>query len=100
MDPITAAIIAALAAGAVGGLTEVSKGTLTDAYGRLKELLHKRFGTQSAVVQAVVDLEARPDSDGRRITLQEELAATNAGQDQELLAAAQQVLTLTRPSSN
>lgn len=46
MDPITAAILAALATGAAAGLTEVSKTALTDAYGGLKALLARKFGAR------------------------------------------------------
>ncbi len=97
MDPITTAIVAALAAGAVGGLTETSKTAITDAYNKLKDLLTKKFGAKSDVVQAVNQLEARPESAGRKETLQEEMTVVNAEQDDELLAAAQHVLTLVQP---
>ncbi len=94
MDPITTAIVAALSAGAVGGLTETSKTAITDAYTKLKDLLTKKFGARSNVVQAVDHLEARPASGGRKETLREEIVAVQAEQDEDLLAAAQHVLTL------
>lgn len=47
MDLITTAIVAALSAGAVSGLTEVSKTAVTDAYQTLKDLLAKKFGAHS-----------------------------------------------------
>ncbi len=80
MDPITAAVVAAVSAGAIGGLTEVSK-----------------FGKESEVVQAVEKVEARPASDARKAALAEEVAAAKADQDSELLRVAhavQQVLEL------
>jgi hypothetical protein len=97
MDPITTAIVAALSAGAVSGLTETSKTAITDAYTKLKDLLTKRFGARSNVVQAIEGLEARPASVGRKETLQEEIVAVQAEQDEELLAAAQGVMTLVQP---
>ncbi len=97
MDPITTAIVAALSAGAVGGLTETSKTAITDAYTKLKDLLAKKFGAKSNMMQAIEDLEARPASAGCKETLQEEIVAVQAQQDEELLAAAQQVLTLVQP---
>jgi hypothetical protein len=81
MDPITAAIVAALGAGAISGLAETSKTALADAYHGLKDLLVKKFGTKSDVVQAIAHLEAKPDSAGRQGTLQEEIRAINAEQD-------------------
>ena len=88
MDPITAAIIAALAA----GLTEVGKNTIVDAYTGLKSLLKKKFGDNSKVVKAVDNLEEEKDSKGYQITLQEQIAKAKADQDQELVQAAQALL--------
>ena len=97
MDPITTAIVAALSAGAVSGVTETSKTAVSDGYNKLKDLLTKRFGAKSDLVLAVNQLEARPESAGRKETLQEEMTVVNAEQDDELLAAAQHVLTLVQP---
>jgi hypothetical protein len=97
MDPITTAIVAALSAGAASGLTETSKTAITDAYHQLKELLTKKFGAKSEVVQAIDQLEAKPESTGRKETLQEEIIEVKAEQDHEVLTAAQHVLTLLYP---
>ncbi len=94
MDPITAAVVGAVAVGALSGLTEASKMAITDAYHQLKALLTKKFGGESDVVHAVNEVEAKPDSAGRKATLQEEVAATKADQDQEVLQAAQALLHL------
>jgi len=92
MDPVTTAILAALAAGAIGGITEMSKTAITDAYQKLKGLLVNKFGTKSKVVTAVEDLEEEHDSKGRQLTLQEQIAKVKADQDQELVQAAQVLL--------
>jgi hypothetical protein len=92
MDPVTTAILAALAAGAIGGVTEMSKTAITDAYQKLKGLLVTKFGTKSKVVTAVDDLEEEHDSKGRQLTLQEQIAKVKADQDQELIQAAQVLL--------
>ncbi len=92
MDPVTAAILAALSAGAIGGVTEMSKTAITDAYQKLKGLLVTKFSTQSKVVTAVDELEEEPDSKGRQLTLQEQIAKVKADQDQELVQAAQVLL--------
>jgi hypothetical protein len=97
MDPITTAIVAALTAGAVSGLTEASKTVITDTYQALKRLLTKKFGASSQVVQAVDHLEAKPTSTARQQGLQEEMVAVQAEQDSDLLAAAQHLLTLVQP---
>ncbi len=92
MDPITAALVAAVSAGAVSGLTEASKTVITDAYSKLKALLARKFGGKSDLVHAVEQVEAKPDSAGRQATLQEEVAAVKAEHDPEVLQAAQALL--------
>jgi hypothetical protein len=92
MDPVTTAILAALSAGAIGGITEMSKTAIMDAYQKLKGLLVNKFGAKSKIVTAVDDLEEERDSKGRQLTLQEQLAKVKADQDQELVQAAQVLL--------
>jgi hypothetical protein len=92
MDPVTTAILAALSAGAIGGVTEMSKTAITDTYQKLKGLLVNKFGAKSKVVTAVDDLEEEHDSKGRQLTLQEQIAKVKADQDQELVQAAQRLL--------
>ena len=89
MDPITAAIVAAISAGALTSLTQASTSALTDAYGKLKALLVKKFGHESDVVQAVEQVEAKPTSQARTALLDEEVTAVKADQDSELLQLAQ-----------
>ena len=97
MDPVTTAIVTALSAGTTAGLTtDTAKTTINDSYNKLKELLTKKHGAGSEVVQAVEKLEARPESQGRKETLIEEIAAINAEQDEEILAAANQILILVK----
>src|SRR2546421_82497 len=97
MDPITTAIIAALSAGAISGITDAAKTAITESYNKLKGLLTKKFGASSDVIQAVEKLEAKPESQGRKEMLQEEIATVKAEQDEQILAAAKQVLTLVKP---
>lgn len=92
MDPITGAILAALAAGVVGGATEVGKKLIVDAYGALKAALKKKHGKASDVVEAVDDLEKKPDSEARQAVVAEEIAATKANDDPELTQLAQALL--------
>ena len=88
MDPITSAIVAALAAGAVSGLTQTSTTAITDAYQALKGLLAKKFGTGSQVAQAVDHLEAKPNSPARQGGLAEEIIAVQAERDSEKIGRA------------
>jgi hypothetical protein len=90
MDPITLAITSALAAGAVGAAKKVAESAIGDAYQALKSLLKKKFGSESDTVKAVDALEAKPESEGRKMTLQEELKKAN--EDPEIVKAANDVL--------
>ena len=92
MDPITAAIIAALAVGVAGGATEVGKKVIVDAYDALKTALKKKFGADSDLTEAVDKLEKKPDSAGRQTTVQEEVAAAKAADDSELQELAQALI--------
>ncbi len=96
MDPITLAIAAAIGAGIAKGAEAVGENLLLDAYNGLKSLLKRKFGGDSGVVKAVEDLEAHPDSAGRKSVLEEEVAQTKATDDPELQKAAQAVLDQVR----
>ena len=96
MDLVTTAIITALSAGAVAGLTDTVKTAVIDSYNKLKGLLTKKHGASSEVVQAIDKLEAKPESQGRREMLAEEIGAIKAEQDEEIVAAANQVLVLVK----
>jgi|SRR5271157_3402659 len=91
MDPITTAIVAALSAGAISGLTDMAKTAISDGYNKLKAAIQKRFGQGHAVVKAVEDIETKPTSQGRQRTLAEEVTEAGADRDAELLALAEHI---------
>jgi hypothetical protein len=93
-DIVANAIVAALSAGAVAGTTDTAKSAIADAYEGLKSLIKKKFGHDSDSADAIDNLEAKPDSDGRKKTLAEELEAVNPASDPELVSAAQSLLAL------
>ncbi len=93
---IANALTAALSAGAVAASADVAKKAVSDSYDALKFLLRKRFGEGHEVPQSLDKLEAKPDSPARKQLLSEELSATSAGQDPEILSAAQSLLDLVR----
>lgn len=84
MDPISTALISALAA-----LTEP---IVKDAYNGVKLLIQRKFGADSRLTTAVESLEQRPESKGRMEVLVEEVAAAKAQQDCELLDAAKSLI--------
>jgi len=89
MDPITAALVSALAVGVAGGLTETGKQLIPDAYKALKAALQQKFGLGSDLLDAVDELEKKPDSKGRAATLQEEVESAGADKDPALLKLAE-----------
>ena len=94
MDPITTAIVAAIAAGTVAGASKIGEQAIVDSYAKLKDLLKRKFGTKSEVVKAVKSLETKPDSLARKQVVAEEVTAVRADQDLELLQAAQALLEI------
>ena len=89
MDPITMAIVSALAAGIGAGVPKVAEQAIVDGYNTLRSALKERFGEDSDVVEAVEKLEAKPNSTGRQTTLHEEIKDSKADQDPDLIIAAE-----------
>jgi len=81
MDPVSIAIIAALCAGATDGKPQV----IARMYDTLKLILDNKYGADSEFRQAIESLEKKPNSTGRRQVLIEEVVATRADQDIEIM---------------
>jgi hypothetical protein len=89
MEPISAiALSLALGAGAIAG-KEVVSAVVKDAYTTLKDLIKKRYPKVS-----LDQLEQAPESKNRRAVIEEDLTASKAGQDTELVAAARKLVEL------
>ena len=84
MEPITTAIVVALA--------NLSKDAIKDSYKALKSALKKKFGSESDLVDAVEKLEKKPDSEGRKAMLQEEIETAKVNEQPEILQLAQDLL--------
>ncbi len=98
MEPITitTAIIAAIAAGATAGATEISKKAVADAYNGLKALIARKFGSDSDLADAVAGVEKRPDSDSRKGALQEEVESAQAQNDEGIQQAVNKLMEAVR----
>jgi tetraacyldisaccharide-1-P 4'-kinase len=99
MDPITL-IVMALAAGASSGAIDALKDNAKDAaktaYGKLHDLVKRRFrGNTSA---EVVLAEHQADPDTYQLPLVKKLTETDAADDAELVAAAAEVMKLVDPA--
>ena len=84
MDTITTAIVAALA--------HLSQDVIKDSYNALKSALKKKFGEKSDLVDAIDRLEKKPDSEGRKATLQEEVENAKVNDAPQILQLAQDLL--------
>lgn len=94
MDPITATIVSALVAGAVAATTEVAAQAIKDAYAGLKALVIRKLGQRAKVEDALNGVEARPESEGRKTVLGEELEIAKASDDAEVVEEAKALLEL------
>ncbi len=86
MDPLTT-LVTALVMGASTALKETAETAVKDGYAALKGLLAERFGGVD-----VGQIEKKPESDGRRTTLAEDLEETGAVGDAELVAKAEALI--------
>ena len=84
-------IVAALLGGIAASAGKIASKPLEDAYDALKGLLVRKLGASSEVVEAVAKLEAKPDSDGRKATVAEEIKAAKVADDPDLLDAARRL---------
>jgi hypothetical protein len=86
-------IVAALAAGASAGLSGTATEAVGDGYQVLKALIRRRFTGRQEARQALETDETEPGVWQARIG--RELADTGAATDEQILAAARDLLTLT-----
>ncbi|MFI6313240.1 hypothetical protein ACIBEK_24330 [Nocardia fusca] len=90
MDPVTL-IVAALATGAAAGVGEVVKQGIVDSYNGVRRMISDRY----EVIEAeAVGVESEPEEPLRRQLLAKKLTQVGAGEDSELVAAAQELLRL------
>lgn len=93
MEPITSVAIGAALSYLAQHAGQAAIGKLVeDAYEKLKATLRQKFGGDSDVVKSVEQLEAKADSEGRRLMLKEELETSGAERDPKVRAAAQELL--------
>jgi hypothetical protein len=92
VDPITGAIVAALAAGVASGAGEVGKRAVVDSYEGLKAAIMKKFGKDSKIVQAVNAVEEEPQFEPNQVALAGRIEQENAAEDEELVKLAQTLL--------
>lgn len=90
MEPGTI-IVTALATGAISGIKKIGEHVIEDAYRSLNTLIQTRYPSVSVGM-----LENDPESESRQEILQQDLIATGANKDHELLAQAGALLKAIR----
>jgi len=93
MDPITTALVAAIAAGA----TQVGKSAVVDSYNGIKALIKKKFA-KTELPAAIESLEKKPDSKSRQGMVQEEVESAKVDRDPEILSAIQTLMDAVKNS--
>jgi hypothetical protein len=91
MDPVTL-IVTALAAGGALGLKDTASSAVRDAYETLKTLVKQTLSSRPAGELALARYEQTPQT--WRAPLEAELTTTRAGDDTDLVAAAQVLMSL------
>ncbi|MGW5437127.1 hypothetical protein [Nocardia asteroides] len=91
MDPVTAVVVSAIAAGALAGVGDTATQVVKDTYAGLKRLLSRKYADVD--VSAV---EKKPDSQSKKDSLAEDLDDAGAAGDPELGLAAAAVLQAVR----
>jgi hypothetical protein len=94
MDPVTL-ILTALVAGAAASVKDTASQAVKDAYSGLKALIQRKFVGKPTAELALTEHEKKPDV--WKAPLEEGLKETGAEQDQDIIAAAQQLMTLVQP---
>jgi hypothetical protein len=74
------------------GITATGKKAVVDAYNGLKKIISSKFGRDSQVSKAIAELEADPDSKGLQTILLEQVVATTADQDSQILEITQELI--------
>ncbi|KXK10768.1 MAG: hypothetical protein UZ14_CFX002003155 [Chloroflexi bacterium OLB14] len=100
MDPITSAIIAALAAGVTAGLTDTAKKLISDLYNTIKEKIGKKHGKDSKAIKAINDLESEPDFAPYQSGLQQRVNELKLDKDSELISLATKLLSIIQESQS
>jgi hypothetical protein len=94
MDPVTL-ILTALTAGAAASAKDTASIAVNDAYSGLKGLIQRKFASKPTAEIALMEHEKKPDI--WRAPLEEGIKETRIDQDQEIIAAAQRLMTMVQP---
>ena len=89
MDPVTTAIMAAIAGGVASGGSKSVEKPVTDACEGLNDILKRKLGSDSDVLVALQRVAAQPEREGHRVTLCEEIQEAPVDEGLEILRTAE-----------
>jgi hypothetical protein len=90
MEPVTASIVAALAAGAVAATKESATAVVKDAYQALKKLVQRHFATTPGAEHTLAEHEKEPEVWAK--PLESALRKTGADKDEEVARRAMELI--------
>ncbi len=93
MEPITSALIAALAAGITAGLTDTGKQAIGDLYNSIKEKIRQKHGKDNKVIKAITILESEPNFLPYQAGLEQQISELEIDKDSEILNIATSLLS-------
>ena len=93
MDPITTAIIAALAAG-------LTQGTIAETYNALKQLIKSKYSNRKDLIVSIDKLEQKPLSNARQMELQEQVEENKLHENTDIIDAAKSLMDEMKASGN
>ncbi|OLE37325.1 MAG: hypothetical protein AUI36_26570 [Cyanobacteria bacterium 13_1_40CM_2_61_4] len=96
MDPTTL-ILTALTAGAAASVKDTASAAIKDSYSGLKALIQRKFRDQPKAQTALDEYEADPDTYEK--PLRKALGTSSVDQDEEIITAARQLMTLVQPQA-
>lgn len=76
----------------LGALANLTDTAVRDAYDGLKSLIRQKASGPGGLPGALEEIEKKPESEGRKAVLAEEIAAAQADRDAAILSAAQALL--------
>lgn len=94
MEPVTL-LLAALAAGATAGIKDTAGDAIKDVYKGLRSLIQRKFAGKPEAEVALAEHEEKPEV--WELPLKDSLIETGADKDQEIIEAAEKLMTLLNP---
>lgn len=93
MEPVITTLLTAFVIGAAGGAAKTGEQAILDAYTALKHIITKSYSTATDLLESIVGLEKKPASQARRDAVMEELQAVGASDNEQLVKAAEAVIS-------